>query len=465
MHILLLPIEILLDVMDWMTTSAILRVVCRQLHACWHSGHIAIMEDTHGVALARSPSLSVNMVRWLRYTGERFQWTPTLLCSPRTLVLQINSWMERWNLCRVLQSYKASVERLILRSTAHVHASTLSAMCTHIGSMEQLRSLELRVCHGHFGDACARDMASAIAEMSQLFYLSLDVPMNSITITGLQHIISGMIQGGSQHLRRLCLNISGNWIRGTDYGKELARLSQLKGLLSLQLTFGGWGVRKQFGLEHLAMLGNLPSLQELSITIVGARITCEFFKKAMLGVTSLPELKRLHLDLSASDVGEQCHRGLSVVRVCKRLQRLTVALSQPTERLLSALGAIQFAPTLDHLLLVLDHRSHVFTEKHACEIARYNHPGGSIRVHLHRAKIPNMDAVIECLVQGFTCMESTEVRFLDCIVSVPSRGMESWNGWKLSHLKEGLWILVKHSTNGSCSLAVPSGSPRIPGHV
>ena len=159
--------------------------------------------------------------------------------------------------------------------------------------------------------------------MYKLSRLSLVLPMNSVTIMGLHRLISGVLQAP---LRELIIDVSGNWIRGTEYGKELARLSQMTQLRVLRLTFGGWGVRKQFGLENLAMFSSLTNLRELALTIVGARVTCDFFKKAMSGVASLPCLESLHLDLIASDVGQQCHRGLSMLRACRSLQTLGLSL-------------------------------------------------------------------------------------------------------------------------------------------
>ena len=442
MHLLCLPSDILLDVMDVLSYCSVMRLVCKQLYTLWHNSHVHITEDASGTPVIGSPISSAS-VRWLRCTGERFQWVPQMVLCPRVLTLHINGWMERWNLCKLLNAYSSSVDRLILRSTATIGPTTFSAICVHLATMLSLRTLELRVLHAHFGDLSCRDLADAVCGMSRLSRLMLVLPMNSITIAGLHNIISGLVKTSIRHLS---LDVSGNWIRGTEYGKELGRISQLEQLRSLQLTFGGWGVRKQFGLEHLSTMSSMPALQDLSLTIVGARITCEFFKKAMMGIAIMPRLTCFHLDLSACEVGEQCHRGLALLRLAKRLEQISLCLSHPTERLLSAMGFIHFAPELKRIILVIDHRSQVFTEKHALEMSRCDSMRCSVTVRVQNAKITNTNAVMQRLMEGFASTPEVEVCFSDCILSVPKGVTDLHAPWCLEHIKEGSYMMKKSAS-------------------
>ena len=456
-----LPNDILLDIMDLLPCAYAMKVACHSLLSLWKSTHLQVTEDGNEIPVPAEGS-SGSMVRWLRYSGERFSWCPAVDQRPRTIILQVNGWMERWNLCKLLLSCHSSLERLVMRSSATIQNTTLSAVCNVLSGLPHLQTLEVRFVHTHLADAACTDVANSIALMYKLSRLSLVLPMNSVTIMGLHRLISGVLQAP---LRELIIDVSGNWIRGTEYGKELARLSQMTALRVLRLTFGGWGVRKQFGLEHLAMFSSLTNLRELALTIVGARVTCDFFKKAMSGVASLPGLESLHLDLIASDVGQQCHRGLSMLRACRSLQTLVLSLGCPSERLLAALGAIQYASNLRRAMIILDQRSQAFTENHAQQLVRFTPRRCCVQFQIQNATVSNMNTVFNILVLGFHSMRCMQVLFLDCHMSMGCMPVYP-DPWHVYRLKEHHWLLRKAcDADCGCCLAVPPDCCWFLGHV
>jgi hypothetical protein len=166
----------------------------------------------------------------------------------------------------------------------------------------------------------------------------------------------------------------------------------------------------------------------------------------MMGIAIMPRLTCFHLDLSACEVGEQCHRGLALLRLAKRLEQISLCLSHPTERLLSAMGFIHFAPELKRIILVIDHRSHVFTEKHALEMSRCDSMRCSVTVRVQNAKITNTNAVMQRLMEGFASTPEVEVCFSDCILSVPKGLTDLHAPWCLEHIKEGSYMMKKSAS-------------------
>lgn len=150
----------------------------------------------------------------------------------------------------------------------------------------------------------------------------------------------------------------GNLIRGKEYGHVLSRLALSPCLEHLSLWFGGWGMRKQFGLQDLIALKCASHLKSLTMGLVGARITCDYFKKAMSGIAALPRLTTLTLDLAEEcELGEKCHRGLALLRTAPMLSSFRLLVSTPSERLLSvSLGAISHICGLQTLYLCINHR-------------------------------------------------------------------------------------------------------------
>ena len=99
MHLTDLPNDILLDIMDLLPCSYTMKVACHSLLSLWRSTHLRVTEDGNEIPVPGEGS-SGSMVRWLRYSGERFAWCPSVDQRPRTVILQVNGWMERWNLCK-----------------------------------------------------------------------------------------------------------------------------------------------------------------------------------------------------------------------------------------------------------------------------------------------------------------------------------------------------------------------------
>ena len=418
-----LPDDVVADIMDFVQTHNLL-MVCKKFQRIWYTSHLWVSEDSYGNAVARHPAGDIKLwpprllnqnqegVRWLRYTGERFAWQPGPL-RPNVLTLHINSWIEQGNLCKMIQWCRPFVRRLVLQSTATVHNMTLAPVCELAATADQLCSLDVRVIQGHINDMSISHIASLIGKLKVIQQLSIVVPMNSITIAGLQRLIDGLLKAPTT-LRDIHLDISGNWIRGPDYGKQLARLALLPSLRSLTLVFGGWGVRKQFGLEYFILLGSNKTIQTLSLTIVGARITCEFFKKAMHGIIVLPLLRRLHIDIATCEVGDQCIRGLSLLRLCVAVEHLSLALGSPTERLLIIMGAIRHLPSLREFRVRLDYRGSFLTMQHAHQIAQFDNPNCVLDIHIQNANVLHCDGIQGVLRDGFHQTKRTDIRFHDC---------------------------------------------------
>ena len=111
----------------------------------------------------------------------------------------------------------------------------------------------------------------------------------------------------------------------------------------------GWVRRpKQFGLEQLAALGQARRLRDLSLCMTGARVTSDCFRQVIAGIVQIPVLRTLTLDLHTCDLGEQCNRGLGLLRTSTTLEVLDLRLRlSGSGRVLLALGAIRYAPRLN----------------------------------------------------------------------------------------------------------------------
>ena len=414
MCLLHLPDDVLGDIMEYGQLHP-LSLVCKRLYSIWHTVNVCMLEDLSGSPVL-PPCMTQAMagaVRNFRYIGDRLSWHPLMSSMrPRTVALNINNWYERWNICKIVSWCQPCVERLVLHSAAcSVPYNTMAALCAQISQVKDLRCLEIRILHGHLNDASLKEMGHLATQLNQLHRLSLVIPMNSITICGLQRFMDAITTLKS--IQEVFIDVSGNWIRGPEYGKQLARFAAVQSLRSLHLTFGGWGVRKQFGLEYLMFLGSHTNLQSVSITIVGARITCEFFKKAMQGISVLPHLRDLKLDFRSSDVGDQCHRGLSLLRSAKRLERLQICLGHPSERLLSAIGAIQHSPSLTDFALIIDQRAQMFNLQHARHLAAFTNTHCKVQISIQNTKLPHVASLVHILTSGFLGVPAVCVRLTD----------------------------------------------------
>ena len=135
--------------------------------------------------------------------------------------------------------YVSVSNRLAIHSSASVvPVHSLSAFCHHLMQACQLTSLDIRVLLGKVSDTSFTELGQACGRLTGLLRLSMHIPMNSVTIGGLRHFVDQIHRHTA--LRELSLDVSGNWIRGTDYGRELSRLMYLPRLRDLDLRFGGW---------------------------------------------------------------------------------------------------------------------------------------------------------------------------------------------------------------------------------
>ena len=329
-----LPDDALLHVMHCLQSS-LLGFSCKQLHRVW---------TTHCLCLPVSPSTSVQQALWVSLHVDRNSGgvlLPTVggaWLTPHTVVACGGERLRRGApprlptvgptggrsvlpLCRAVRSLAGlHLRRLCLRKEAGavflsddilVNLSQVLA-----GTCQQLRTLEIHLPEADVSDLAFGTVGVCAGGLRALTRLSVRVPLNRITLAGLQRFVSGLLSPGVRNhprgglerlgwvaagesgLRELDLDVCGNWIRGDPYGSVLSRVGELPQVRRLALAFGGWGVRKKFGLEALAALQVAKRLQSLSLTVVGARITCEFFRKAMGGIVLLPGLRRLSLDLA-----------------------------------------------------------------------------------------------------------------------------------------------------------------------
>jgi hypothetical protein len=80
-------------------------------------------------------------------------------------------------------------------------------------------------------------------------------------------------------------------------------------------------------------------------------------------LASLPLLHTLELNVESCDVGDECRRGLALLRRSASLRRVSLRLGAPTARLLSALGAVRYVVELRFLDLCLDMRYQPLTDE------------------------------------------------------------------------------------------------------
>jgi hypothetical protein len=99
------------------------------------------------------------------------------------------------------------------------------------------------------GDGFASHLRGALESAPNLSRIELRLSMNSVTVRGLTALVDGLL--ACHNLRELELDLCGNWIRGVEYGQQIGRLGRLLRIRRLTLCLGGWGVRKQFGLQYL----------------------------------------------------------------------------------------------------------------------------------------------------------------------------------------------------------------------
>ena len=159
-------------------------------------------------------------------------------------------------------------------------------------AVESLRDVAVCTPSCRLTDTALRWITALLLTAPRCQRLALHLTMNGITVTGLHHLSETV--GGLHDLTDVSLDIRGNWMRGVEYGEALSVFVRAirSSLRTLHLAFGGWGVRKQFGLQHLAALSECVHLRELSLCVTGARITSDSFRRVVSGVVRLPNLQQ-----------------------------------------------------------------------------------------------------------------------------------------------------------------------------
>ena len=135
----------------------------------------------------------------------------------------------------------------------------------------------------------------------------------------------------------------------------------------------------------------------------------------MRGIVLLPRLTNLSLNLVSCDVGEQCHRGLSLIRVMHRLERLQLYFGFPNPRVLSCIGAIQHAPSLQHLTVFMDHRTRELTPAHIQPMAQIERELRSLKIVIQNARVSvtHSAVILDMLMLNFARnVETVTVQFV-----------------------------------------------------
>lgn len=238
-----LPEDVLLHIMDWLVTSDFARST-RRLYGLW---------DAHRVCLPGATGSRCSAARWVFVRMDR-GWTsnampPPGTSTPRCVVYTMNHWGDHpLQLCRTLLALSSpKLHRLCIRTQAiapvtdRIILNLAQVMTT---ACVALRSLEFHVQQCHLSDQAFGVLGNAVGRLPCLVQLSVRVPMNSITIGGLQRFVNGVaVRGHCNSLRDVELDVCGNWIRGVEYGETLAQMARVPQLQDLGLSFGGWGVR------------------------------------------------------------------------------------------------------------------------------------------------------------------------------------------------------------------------------
>lgn len=378
--LLRLPDEVLIVVFDNLQIPI---PVCRRIHGLWVTHFLRTIDSR---VLCRPPD-GPCAARWGHMLIDRSVWQPTVnLANLVTLHLDVLQWADHQQpICRLLQSVsRVALRRLVLSMRATVPEPTLRSVCNQVAcSLPALRCFEFRASQCNLSDAAFALLGRLLSELPQLARARIAVPMNSLTVLGLRRFMDGL---HSDTLEDLDIDISGNWIRGADYGLEVARPAiSLPALRKFSITFGGWGVHKRFGLEHLARLGCAQHLRSLSVRILGARITSDSLKRALSGLSQLRHLEHLTVDLATCDVGEQCHRALVTLRSAIPIRSLVLSLDTPGERILGVIASLRYMPSLETLRLILDWRMQAFTDTHR-ELVERIASGPHVQLCLRRAR-------------------------------------------------------------------------------
>jgi hypothetical protein len=202
-----LPFDLCVRVLDYLQYPAV-ALISRRMQAVWKQ------------------NFSTGRVnrRWMRIAGA---YAPVLgavvgEAIPRTV------WFDNVFPLRCALSLAGSVRRLVVAGS--VPRTTEAALSAFLGGLRDaywfdLRSLEVRVPGINAGDGVAAALGGFLQAAPALNRLSLNLSMNALSIRGLTSVVDGVL--ACEEVRDLCLNVSGNWIRGVDYGRQISRLHAL----------------------------------------------------------------------------------------------------------------------------------------------------------------------------------------------------------------------------------------------
>jgi hypothetical protein len=363
-------------------TSRALRAVVLRHTVHWEEG----TAGGDSPSSARVTTGGTRRPLWVRLAGVRFDavpsWIPEAVRSNTRLdVVVRGSWHERRSLLRLLTGTPglrrlglvaenppplAPAGRLHVVSAAGNVEEAVRAVLTTLPVA--LHHLALRLPRVGLRDPFARMLQRALPAAPRLASLRLDLSLNGITLAGVEAIVDGLIRMPA--LTRLTLDVTSNWVRGAGFGQALARLAAARGLRHLDLRFGGWGMRKQYGLAELARLGGPASpLVSFALTIRGAPVGGDGLRKAVAGVAAAPGLRDLDVDLSVlCTLGSWCYLAWVAAAQCATLRHFGIRLAAPDPAVIDGLRGFS---TVSHPVeLAIDFHSAVgpaFTD--ACALA------------------------------------------------------------------------------------------------
>lgn len=225
--LLAVPNDIILCVMEWLPHPGLLSVACSRFAAVWRTNYVTI----------------------------RTTEAPPVHACPTTLRVDVS--MDRALCRRALGRLDCSrLRHLYVRLSGDrggddgVHlASAIAPRCRTLHSFH----VSARACH--LTDAMFSRIPSLVPPT--IHGLLIQAPMNSITMQGLTRFMDGLQD--LQELLDLHLDVSGNWIRGAEYGAQLGRIGGLRQLRHLHVTFGIQGRRRR-GFFSCQWLGHAPSV-------------------------------------------------------------------------------------------------------------------------------------------------------------------------------------------------------------
>jgi hypothetical protein len=208
-----LPLDVWVRVLDYLQHPAV-AVINRRLHGAWKQNFSA------GPATGR----------WMRVTNGHMP----VLGPPRGEAIPRTVWFDNAFPLRCAMALSGGLRRMVLGGT--LPRTTDGALAAFLAGLRdvhwsQLRCLEVRIPGVNAGDTVAGLLAGVMGTAPALTRVHLNLSMNALSIRGLTSVVNGLL--ACPDVRDLCLNVSGNWIRGVEYGRQISRLHALPSLREL----------------------------------------------------------------------------------------------------------------------------------------------------------------------------------------------------------------------------------------